>query len=173
MKCGLETLKSFRCVCCSRPGYTRELETVLGRRYKRLVFIVDDDELLSTALDTASSTKVRKRLIDGKGVRALVPDDVESYIIAHAIGHKLQAAGRWSAEDVQTVPYSPPQPLRGQQGAALPQKIRISCVRGGSGVPPPADTPPHKPDASSLTSARGAGERQGTLRHDATLRPTP
>ena len=101
----MDTLKTFRCVCCSRPGYTRELESVLARKYKRLVYIVDDDALLSTALDSVSSTKVRRRLIEGKATAAIVSEAVDAYLREEKIGGKVAGRAQWLSSDKEAVPY--------------------------------------------------------------------
>ena len=93
--CGPGTLRQFGCICCSRPGFTKELERVLSAKSSKHVHIVDDDELLTIALDSISSTKIRKRLIANKSVEAYVSEPVANYIRRELIGARLQGKRAW------------------------------------------------------------------------------
>ncbi len=93
--CGPSTLRQFGCICCSRPGFTKELERVLSARTSRHVHIVDDDELLTTALDSISSTKIRKRMLAKKSIAAYVAEPVAAYIEAENLAARIQAGKGW------------------------------------------------------------------------------
>ena len=93
--CGPGTLRQFGCICCSRPGFTKELESALSARISKHVHIVDDDELLTTALDSVSSTKIRKRLIARKSVAAYVAEPVAAYMVEAQIAARLQGHKCW------------------------------------------------------------------------------
>jgi hypothetical protein len=69
------------------------------------VHIVDDDALLTTALDSVSSTKVRKRMIAGMETRDLVGDSVANYLTDHRIADKVSGKLPWTEEDKEPVTF--------------------------------------------------------------------
>jgi nicotinic acid mononucleotide adenylyltransferase len=130
LMCGPQTIKDFGCICCSRPGecgavslavlyvracdpsrlarragFTEELEKAVGKKYRRLVHIVDDDALLTTALDSVSSTKVRKRMINRQDITDLVGDAVAAYAAEHRIADKVAGRLPWSDEDKGAITF--------------------------------------------------------------------
>lgn len=105
LMCGPQTLKEYGCICCSRPGFTEELERAVGKKYRRLVHIVDDDALLTTALDSVSSTKVRKRMMAGSEVRDLVGATVASYLGDFRVGDKVAGRAPWTDDDKEPVTF--------------------------------------------------------------------
>lgn len=106
LQAGPQTLRTFGCICCARPGFTEELRSVVGRRYRRLVHVVDDDALLPTSLDSLSSTKVRRRMIAGKEVNSLVGEAVGRYIRATGIADKVAGREAWTASDKGGITYN-------------------------------------------------------------------
>ncbi len=69
------------------------------------VHIVDDDALLSTALDSVSSTKVRKRMLAGADARDMVGSAVNVYIIEHKIADKVAGRLQWTDDDKEPVTF--------------------------------------------------------------------
>ena len=69
------------------------------------VHIVDDDALLTTALDSVSSTKVRKRMIAGMETRDLVGDAVALYLTEHKIPDKVSGKLPWADDDKEPVTF--------------------------------------------------------------------
>jgi hypothetical protein len=88
-----------------RAGFTEELEKAVGKKYRRLVHIVDDDALLTTALDSVSSTKVRKRMINRQDITDLVGDAVAAYAAEHRIADKVAGRLPWSDEDKGAITF--------------------------------------------------------------------
>lgn len=96
------------CVCVARPGYMDELRRAVGKKHRALVspfyptchetltcqadlsrclwdeilqvHVVDDDSVLTTVVDSLSSTKVRRRFGQGKPVDDMVGADVVAYL---------------------------------------------------------------------------------------------
>lgn len=69
------------------------------------VHIVDDDALLTTALDSVSSTKVRKRMMAGSEVRDLVGATVASYLGDFRVGDKVAGRVPWTDDDKEPVTF--------------------------------------------------------------------
>lgn len=105
IKCGPQTLKNFGCICCSRPGFTEQLERTIGKRWRRLVHIVDDDTVLSSALASVSSTKVRRRMVSDKPLVPLIGEEVARYVEAHKIREKVAGMMPWTSEDRAPVQF--------------------------------------------------------------------
>lgn len=103
--CGPQVFRDFGCICCSRPGFTEELEKAVGKKYRRLVHIVDDDTVLTTTLDSLSSTKVRKRLIAKQSVKEMVGDSVAAYIASKNLGDKVAGRSAWTDADKAQLSY--------------------------------------------------------------------
>ncbi len=99
LQIGPSTIKDFGCVCVSRPGFMEELLAVMGDRYAGLVHLVEDDAVMSPALDRASSTRVRQRIKDGESVLELVGPRVDRYMREQRIPQKLRGELEWTAED--------------------------------------------------------------------------
>jgi nicotinic acid mononucleotide adenylyltransferase len=106
LQAGPQTLRTFGCICCARPGFTDELRSVVGRRYRRLVHVVDDNALLPTSLDSLSSTKVRRRMMAGKEVNSLVGEAVGRYIRATGIANKVSGQDAWTETDKEGITYN-------------------------------------------------------------------
>ncbi|KAA0156356.1 hypothetical protein FNF29_01149 [Cafeteria roenbergensis] len=115
LQAGPQTLRTFGCICCARPGFTDELRRIVGRRYRRLVHVVDDDALLPTSLDSVSSTKVRRRMLAGKEVTSLVGEAVGSYIRSMGIADKVAGRQEWTDQDKEHITYNAAAAVRAAQ----------------------------------------------------------
>ena len=170
IKCGPQTLKNFGCICCSRPGFTEQLERTIGKRWRRLVHIVDDDTVLSSALASVSSTKVRRRMVEDKPLVPLIGEDVAQYVEEHKIREKVAGMVPWTSEDRAPVHYlnasSPSHAAAKQSAAAAAPPPAAAAASLGDGraraEPLTADRPGNtsalpdmapKPGLSSFVSA--------------------
>jgi nicotinic acid mononucleotide adenylyltransferase len=93
--CRPATLRQFGCISCSRPGFTKELERIITARVTKYIHIVDDDELLTSALDSISSTKIRKRIAANKSIAAYVTAEVDKYVKSSNIGERIRGLKSW------------------------------------------------------------------------------
>lgn len=166
IKCGPQTLKNFGCICCSRPGFTEQLERTIGKRWRRLVHIVDDDTVLSSALASVSSTKVRRRMVDAKSLVPLIGEDVAQYVEEHKIREKVAGIVPWTSEDRAPVHYlnaSSPSHAAGnaKQAAAAAAAASLSGSRvraepptaARPGITPALPNTAPRPGLSSFVSA--------------------
>ncbi len=81
------------------PGYTEDLERTLSKRFRKLVYLVDDDSVLDPALDTVNSQKVRRNMAGGKDVAGYVGAAVAGYMAANGVVEKASGGAPWSPED--------------------------------------------------------------------------
>jgi hypothetical protein len=71
---------------------------------------VDDDALLTTALDSVSSTKVRKRMLTGADTADMVGDAVARYIVENKLSDKVSGRATWSEADKEPLTHDIPGP---------------------------------------------------------------
>ncbi len=72
------------------------------------VHIVDDDALLTTSLDSVSSTKVRKRMAAGVDTADMVGEQVARYIMEHKLNEKVGGALPWTEADKEPLTHDVP-----------------------------------------------------------------
>lgn len=161
LQAGPQTLRTFGCICCARPGFTEELRSIVGRRYKRLVHVVDDDALLPTSLDGVSSTKVRRRLLAGKDVASLVGDAVGRYIRATDIASKLGGTSPWTDADKAPITYNAAVAVRAAQVQDAASAVLAAHLREDRGPQRKRSAAGAPPSGMSTGRPRnrGAGQR--------------
>ena len=72
------------------------------------VHIVDDDALLTTSLDSVSSTKVRKRMAAGQDAADMVGEHVAKYILENRLHEKVSGAVPWTEADKEPLTHDVP-----------------------------------------------------------------
>ena len=71
----------------------------MSKRFRKLVYLVDDDSVLDPSLDTVTSQKVRKNMASGKDVTGYVGATVSTYMAENMIVEKASGASPWTPDD--------------------------------------------------------------------------
>ena len=67
------------------------------------VHVIDDDSVLTSVLDSVSSTKVRRRFAEDKSTLEMVGTDVLRYVEDHDIDLKVAGSSKWAKADKKPV----------------------------------------------------------------------
>jgi len=91
------------CITICRPLEYERLLAQMGTRCRHFAHVVEDDALLSTELESTSSSKLRQFLIAGKikAVMSKAPRSVVEYIKWHRIPQKMSGNEKWTKWDKQ------------------------------------------------------------------------
>ena len=92
-----------RVVCARGPVLTLRRPGCGLVRTLRQVHVIDDDSVISSALDACSSTRIRKALIDRTPVVEFVGTAVDKFLAANHIADKMAGRDKWTAKDKRPV----------------------------------------------------------------------
>jgi nicotinic acid mononucleotide adenylyltransferase len=90
----------FGLITVCRPVEMDRLKLELSQAvFSDIVFIVEDNAVLSTDIERVTSATVRQALMSAQPVRTLVGNGLERYMKEMKVGEKLRGDQKWTIED--------------------------------------------------------------------------
>lgn len=96
-----DVLQNYGAICVCRFSDDRAVKEArkIRRRSGGQVYVAEDHDIIHTALATASSTKVRKLLMQNGPTTELLGPKCVRYAKSHHIGQKLAGLSKWTKAD--------------------------------------------------------------------------